>query len=715
MVDFGNTQKDRWVCPNDRQLALRAKLRTGWSVKTQSLEQYGGQADNPSLSEQEQETILQVIRRAEMLDLTEQERVGRLVERLENMKRNALGNGTSQCVLCGETFGVLGSPSLICHDCKKAVCQKCGFETFTAHKEPISLCKICSETREMWKKSGAWFFKGLPKYVLPEKKTKDGGGKYGVRRIQRPGLEKNSWSRAGRQGHKGGADAEEESSSEEEVPKKAYAPRTSILDSAPTGPPPTDTSGSNSSSGTRQGSLAAGEPSLRATSPGVPSQRSESLSLASDGDLSVGQPGSDTHRAMAYLGASTDFYQSETASMSSVMYSRQSSINQPEIMRQQSLMGMTTNSLSASNSLWEATVPNSITEGPEVAPYSAQRSPSSSHMRRDSQASSTSRDWYLSDDRTSIGSSSVSGQHTSSTTGDTAEDFTDSAGENVQLGKLELSLLYDSFAGALHCSLHRAKGLKPMDINGLSDPFCRLSLIPAEGRSNTLRTKTVHKTRNPEFNETLTFYAVSEEEINRKILHIVILDDDKYGNDFIGEAHIPLSCLKMQQMKHFNVPLEKQFLVEQGDNMWNNDAWTRGQILVTLCYSTKKKALIVGIVRCANLIPMDNNGFSDPFVKLRLKPDPYHRKHKTSIKWKNLNPVFNEEFAFDTKMTDLPKQELEITVWDKDYGKSNDYLGGLELSCRSKGERLKHWVDMIKFPDHKHEGWHNLGEELLGD
>jgi len=59
----------------------------------------------------------------------------------------------------------------------------------------------------------------------------------------------------------------------------------------------------------------------------------------------------------------------------------------------------------------------------------------------------------------------------------------------------------------------------------------------------------------------------------------------------------------------------------------------------------------------------------------RLKPDTFHRKYKTSVKWKNLNPVFNEEFVFDTKMTELPKQALEITVWDKDYGKSNDYLG----------------------------------------
>lgn len=69
-----------------------------------------------------------------------------------------------------------------------------------------------------------------------------------------------------------------------------------------------------------------------------------------------------------------------------------------------------------------------------------------------------------------------------------------------------------------------------------------------------------------------------------------------------------------------------------------------------------------------------------------LKPDPCHKKHKTSIKWKNLNPEFNEEFAFDTRPMELYTQSLYITVYDKDYGKSNDYLGGLILGgTGSKG------------------------------
>lgn len=104
-----------------------------------------------------------------------------------------------------------------------------------------------------------------------------------------------------------------------------------------------------------------------------------------------------------------------------------------------------------------------------------------------------------------------------------------------------------------------------------------------------------------------------------------------------------------------------------------------------------------------------------PFYS-QLRPDPNHRKYKTSVKWKNLNPVFNEEFAFETRPNELSTQSLYITVWDKDYGKSNDYLGGLILGgIGSKGQRLKHWLDMIKYPDHRHEMWHNLTEDQIMD
>ncbi|XP_067864294.1 rab effector Noc2-like isoform X2 [Heptranchias perlo] len=159
---------DQWVCPNDRQLALRAKLQTGWSVHTNETDK---QRRNQILTKNEVEVILDVIKRAERLELVEQNRIGRLVERLENMKKNVIGNGLSQCLLCGEQLGFLGSTSVFCQDCRKKVCVKCGIETLGSQRRPVWLCKLCSEGREIWKRSGAWFYKGLPKYILPLKSS----------------------------------------------------------------------------------------------------------------------------------------------------------------------------------------------------------------------------------------------------------------------------------------------------------------------------------------------------------------------------------------------------------------------------------------------------------------------------------------------------------------------------------------------------------------
>ncbi|XP_048521995.1 double C2-like domain-containing protein beta [Dendroctonus ponderosae] len=292
---------------------------------------------------------------------------------------------------------------------------------------------------------------------------------------------------------------------------------------------------------------------------------------------------------------------------------------------------------------------------------------------------------------------------------------------DTSMGIIELSLNYDQAMGILHCTVYRAKNLIPMDIAGMSDPFCKLNILPNPKITARLRTRTVHKTRNPEFNENLAFYDISEEDLASRSLHVLVVDDDQYGHDYMGELRIKLAKLLVQNTIYLTVPLENLRPEQKGPlpapelNQWFDfDLWSRGQILISLCYSTKRRSLLVVVRRCANLLPMDNNGFSDPFVKLQLKPDPHHRKHKTVVKWKDLNPVYNEEFAFETRPTELYLQSLQVTVFDKDYGKSNDYLGGLVLGgSSSKGQRLKHWMDMIRYPDHRHDQWHNLTEDVL--
>ncbi|XP_056634941.1 synaptotagmin-9 isoform X2 [Diorhabda sublineata] len=658
MVDYGQEQQaNRFVCPNDRQLALRAKLNTGWSVKTAS---FGYSQKAPPISPlaaEEQEAIVQVIQRAEQLDISEQQRIGKLVEKLENMRRNALGKNSSQCLLCGDGFGLLGAQKINCMDCRRQACTKCSIDTL-AGKGPrhvyqtqpkrspflVSLfyftkkgklkikkvlvsstttkehwlCMICAETREMWKKSGAWFYKSIPKYILP---------------VDNSRLTRNKSVRASRR-HK-----DDDSSSDDE--RKIWGRRKRM----------------NSST--------------------------ESAFDALDQDQPV------------YNNNITSF-----------IY-RQTSSSESQVSREMDSLKTQVSSITLNDT---KSYEDSGTEGRGIDADISECS------RRESVAIRSSSDWNWTDtraeDRVSPSTSSVNSSILKMGNEDKSGD--------TMMGVIELSLTYDQEANTLHCAVYRAKNLIPMDMSGLSDPFCKLNILPNAKISTRLRTKTVHKTRNPEFNENLTFYDISESDLMKKSLHILVVDDDKYGHDYMGETRIKLVKLKYQSTIYLTVPLENLRTEQKGAALttelteWFDDLWSRGQILLGLCYNTKKRALVVTVVRCINLLPMDNNGLSDPFVKLQLKPDPNHKKHKTSIKWKNLNPVFNEEFAFETRPTELSTQSLYVTVYDKDYGKSNDYLGGLILGgTGSKGLRLKHWMDMIRYPDHRHEQWHNLTEDIL--
>ncbi|XP_056141238.1 double C2-like domain-containing protein beta [Lampris incognitus] len=285
--------------------------------------------------------------------------------------------------------------------------------------------------------------------------------------------------------------------------------------------------------------------------------------------------------------------------------------------------------------------------------------------------------------------------------------------ESTTLGTLDFSLLYDQENNALHCTINKAKGLKPMDHNGLSDPYVKLHLLPGASKANKLRTKTLRNTLNPVWSETLTYYGITDEDMVRKTLRISVCDEDKFRhNEFIGETRIPLKKLKPNQTKNFYNCLEKQLPVNKTEDKSLEE---RGRIMISLKYNSQKSCLVVGIVRCAHLAAMDANGFSDPYVKTYLKPDENKKsKHKTAVKKKTLNPEFNEEFSYDIKYADLTKKTLEVTVWDYDIGKSNDFIGGVSLGINANGERLKHWFDCLKNKDKKIERWHTLTNELPG-
>ncbi|XP_055696209.1 synaptotagmin-10 [Lutzomyia longipalpis] len=590
MSDGGN----KFVCPSDRMLALRAKLHTGWCT--------GRPASGTSLKPDEQEAIMSVIKRNEALEIAERQRIGMMVDRLEKLKQRATNCGPRNCRLCGQSFGLLSLSKQICVDCQHQVCSKCAIELTTKTlqgEREIWLCKICSETREMWKKSGAWFFKGIPKYELPRRDTNISKS---FRREEKPIVPRTM---------KLGVRLNDSSSSEEDTDK---------VDST------------------------------------LLQRRQSSLHMGN---------------------GSTTRERTHTVSSEATLGSRKMSF------------GQHSQTLSSTNSQDSATF--------SLAEWRSQQEGgglirTSSILRRGSISSSYS----VSESSTGVLSATTISQGC----------------KEPPLGWVELVLNYDESNHSLDCSVIRARDLPPMDSAGLADPFCKINVVSIDGMARQqrwMKTKTVHKTRNPEFNETATFLGMEHEELNRSILYVVILDEDKYGHDFLGTAKIVLSPIYATSPCRISVPLDAED--QHSIDASLSGPWPRGQILISLCYNTKKRALVVHIKRCINLLPMDNNGFSDPFVKIQLKPDSHRKKFKTSIKWRNLNPVFNEEFMFESRPNDFDKQFLIITVWDKDFGKSNDFLGSLMLGPTSKGRRLKQWRDCVRLPDHCHEQWHCLSAD----
>lgn len=76
---------------------------------------------------------------------------------------------------------------------------------------------------------------------------------------------------------------------------------------------------------------------------------------------------------------------------------------------------------------------------------------------------------------------------------------------------------------------------------------------------------------------------------------------------------------------------------------------------------------------------MDFGHTSDPYCKLHLYPSTdVNNKYvfKTTVKKHTLNPEYNEEFVFShMQLQDLIGKTLRITVYDKDMGKKDDYIG----------------------------------------
>ena len=78
-----------------------------------------------------------------------------------------------------------------------------------------------------------------------------------------------------------------------------------------------------------------------------------------------------------------------------------------------------------------------------------------------------------------------------------------------------------------------------------------------------------------------------------------------------------------------------------------------------------------------------------------LCPLNKNSKHETTVKWKTVNPEFHEQFVYLTSSTELPKQSLHITVWDRGKNRPDKYAGKYIVHLLSSKVVLKMTVLML--------------------
>ncbi|XP_065780037.1 BAI1-associated protein 3 isoform X2 [Muntiacus reevesi] len=113
-----------------------------------------------------------------------------------------------------------------------------------------------------------------------------------------------------------------------------------------------------------------------------------------------------------------------------------------------------------------------------------------------------------------------------------------------------------------------------------------------------------------------------------------------------------------------------------------------GRLSVRCHYEAAEQRLAVEVLHAADLLPLDANGLSDPFVIVELGPPhlfPLVRSQRTQVKSRTLHPVYDELFYFSVPAEACRRRGACVlfTVMDHDWLSTNDFAGEAALGLGS--------------------------------
>ncbi|XP_041609571.1 multiple C2 and transmembrane domain-containing protein 1 isoform X20 [Vulpes vulpes] len=261
----------------------------------------------------------------------------------------------------------------------------------------------------------------------------------------------------------------------------------------------------------------------------------------------------------------------------------------------------------------------------------------------------------------------------------------------------------------LDITLRRGQSLAARDRGGTSDPYVKFKI----GGKEVFRSKIIHKNLNPVWEEKACILV----EHLREPLYIKVFDYD-FGlqDDFMGSAFLDLTQLELNRPTDVTLTLKDPHYPDhylgiillsviltpkEGEHrdvtMLMRKSWKRSSKFQTqslrLSDVHRKSQLWRGIVSITliegrDLKAMDSNGLSDPYVKFRLG----HQKYKSKIMPKTLNPQWREQFDFH--LYEERGGIIDITAWDKDAGKRDDFIGRCQVDLSALSREQTHKLEL---------------------
>ncbi|XP_055968525.1 multiple C2 and transmembrane domain-containing protein 1 isoform X6 [Sorex fumeus] len=277
----------------------------------------------------------------------------------------------------------------------------------------------------------------------------------------------------------------------------------------------------------------------------------------------------------------------------------------------------------------------------------------------------------------------------------------------------------------LDITLRRGQSLAARDRGGTSDPYVKFKI----GRKEVFRSKIIHKNLNPVWEEKACIFV----DHLREPLYVKVFDYD-FGlqDDFMGSAFLDLTQLELNRPTDVTLTLKDPHYPDhdlgtillsvvltpkEGEHrdvqssihsflhwriceiktMLMRKSWKRSSKFQTqslrLSDLHRKSHLWRGIVSITliegrDLKAMDSNGLSDPYVKFRLG----HQKYKSKIMPKTLNPQWREQFDFH--LYEERGGIIDITAWDKDAGKRDDFIGRCQVDLSLLSREQTHKLEL---------------------